>query len=92
MISLEDILDMTCLGRDEIEAIAEHEHVAPVDAARQAEYLMHLSKGPQAVQRMICEDVRAALHAGDLEHARSLFVTLRRFMSDHPEAARGSSD
>jgi hypothetical protein len=90
MINLEDILDMSCLTRAEIDAIGEHEHLDGVSAAARAEYLMHLPKGPQAVQKMICDDIRAALHADDVAHAKALFVTLRRFMADHPEAARGA--
>lgn len=90
MINLEDILDMTCLSREELAAIGEHEHLDGIGMAAKAEYLMHLPKGPQAVQKMICDDIRAALHGHDVAHARELFVTLRHFMADHPEAARGA--
>ncbi len=90
MISLEDIYDMCPLSRTEIAALAEHEHVEGVAAAALADYLMHLHKGPQAVNLMICEDIRAALHRGDLPHARELFAALRHYMAEHPEAERGS--
>ena len=58
-----------------------------VNAACLANYLLHSHKGPQRVQEMICDDIRAALHSDNLEHARELYATLHRFMSDHPEAA-----
>jgi hypothetical protein len=90
MISLDDIEDMTCLTREEIAAIAEHEHLPEVNASALGDYVMHLHKGPQQVQTMICEDIRAALHRDDLPHARELFATLRHFMAAHPEAARGN--
>ena len=90
MITLDDIEDMTSLTREEIDAIAEHEHLPLFSAATMGDYLMHHRKGPQAVQRMICEDIRDALHRGDLDHARTLFVTLRHYMSEHPEAERGA--
>lgn len=90
MISLEDIQDMAALTREEIAAIAEHEHLPPMNAALLAEYLVHLPKGPQAVQRMICEDIRAAIRADDVPHARVLFATLRHFIEAHPEAERGN--
>jgi hypothetical protein len=90
MISLEDVLDLCPLTRDEIAAIAEHEHIDGIAAVGLADYLMHLPKGPQAVQVMICDDIRAALHRDDLTHARALFATLRHFMADHPDAARGA--
>ena len=91
MISLDDIEDMTDLSRAEIEAIAEHEHLGEGDAALFGDYVMHIHHGPTRVQQMICEDIREALHADDLAHARDLFGVLRRFMAEHPEAARGSA-
>jgi hypothetical protein len=90
MINPEDIMDMACLTRDEIAAIAEHEALPEIEAARLSEYLMHVHHGPQAVHRMICEDIRTALHRGELSHARVLCGTLHRFVADHPDAVRGS--
>jgi len=91
MINENDILDMTCLTRAEISAIAEHEHLNEVEAAEIGEYLMHLHHGPQRVQTMICEDIRDALHKHDLAHARALYKTLHAFVADHPEALRGNT-
>lgn len=91
MITLDDICDICTLTREEIDAIAAHEHVEGLNAAALAEYMMQGHHGPQHVQRIICEDIRAALHAGDLRHARDLFSVLRHFMSEHPEAARGAT-
>lgn len=90
MITLDDIEDMTDLSRDEIAAIAEHEHLPELDAAMLGDYLMHSHHGPVKVQAMICDDIRAALHRDELDHARKLFAVLRNFMADHPEAARGA--
>lgn len=90
MINENDILDMTCLTRDQIAAIAAHAHLGDVQAAELGEYLMHLHHGPQAVQRMICEDIAAALHAGEVAQARALYATLKGFLAEHPEALRGS--
>ncbi|SIO44829.1 hypothetical protein SAMN05444722_2218 [Rhodovulum sp. ES.010] len=90
MISLDDIEDMTDLTREEIAAIAEHEHIPEADATLTGEYLMHIHHGPQTVQKMICEDIRDALHADDVAHAKALYAVLHRFVSDHPEAIRGS--
>lgn len=90
MITLDDIEDMSSLTRAEIDAIAEHEHSSAYDAALLGEYLMQAHHGPQKIQAMICDDIRAALHADDVAHARDLFAVLRQFMTDHPEAARGA--
>jgi hypothetical protein len=91
MITLDDIEDMTDLTRAEIEAIAEHEHMGEGDAALFGDYVMHIHHGPARVQQMICEDIRASLRNDDLPHARTLFEVLRRFMAEHPDAARGAA-
>lgn len=90
MINEDDILDMTCLTRDQIAAIALHEHIDQVTAAELGEYLMHLHHGPQRVQQMICEDIAQALHSDDLPTARALYTALKGFLADHPEALRGN--
>lgn len=90
MINENDILDMTCLTRAEIDAIAEHEHLSQVEAAEIGDYLMHIHHGPQKVQGMICDDIRDALHKHDLTHARALYKTLHEFLAMHPEALRGN--
>ena len=90
MITLDDIEDMSCLTRAEIDALAEHEHIDTYNATILGEYLMHVRSGPQKVHQMLCEDIRAALHKDDLPHARELFGALRQFLSDYPDAARGA--
>lgn len=90
MINENDIIDMACLTRAEIDAIAAHEHVGAVEAAEIGEYMMHHHHGPQVVQRMICDDIRDALHAGDLARARAIYSTLKQFLGEHPEALRGN--
>ena len=91
MINLDDIEDMTCLTRAEIEAIAEHENLPDLNAAALGEYTMKLHHGPQRVQEMICEDIRAALHKDNVAHARELYAVLHAFLKAHPEAVRGSN-
>jgi hypothetical protein len=86
MITPEEIIDMTDLAPNEVAAVAEHEHVSAIcAAAAMADYLMHQADGPRTIRRMIGEDMRAALRAGNLAHARELHVTLRHFMATHPE-------
>jgi hypothetical protein len=89
MITPEEIVEMTDLTPDEVGAIAEHEHSTGVYAAGMVDYLMHKHGGPQAINRMICEDIRAALHADHVAHARELYTVLNHFIAAHPEAAQG---
>jgi hypothetical protein len=91
MIAMDDIMDMTGLTHEEIAAVAEHEGLPDVNASALAEYTMHLHHGPQAVLRMISEDIRAALHRRDVEHGRALYAVLHHFVETHPDAARGAA-
>jgi hypothetical protein len=90
MINETDILDMTCLTRDQIAAIAAHDHIDDIAAATLGEYMMHIPHGPQNVQLMICEDIAQALHAHDLPRAKGLYQVLHQFLAEHPEALRGN--
>ncbi len=90
MINLNDMEDMCALSREEILALADHEHVAEAVAVAEAERLMQAHGGPQQVQQMLCEDIRDALHADDPAVAKRLFAILRHFMAAHPEAAHGA--
>ena len=90
MVTPEEIIDMTDLSRDEVAAIAEHEHLSEICAAAAlADYLMHQRDGPRTIRRMIREDMRDALRAGHLGHARELYATLRHFVATHPDCRTG---
>ncbi|NYS25266.1 hypothetical protein HUK65_09705 [Rhodobacteraceae bacterium 2376] len=91
MINENDILDFCDLTRAEIHAIALHEHLSEVEAAELGDYLIHIHHGAQKVQGMICDDIRDALHKGNLAEARALYKTLHEFLATHPEALRGNA-
>jgi hypothetical protein len=87
MITPEEIVEMTDLTPDEVAAVAEHEHLSEICAAAAlADWLMHQRDGARAIRRMIGEDMRDALRAGNLGRARELYATLRHFVAAHPEA------
>ncbi len=90
MINLSDIMDMTDLTHEEIAAIAQHEGLPDLNAAALGDYMLHVHKGPQTVNRMISEDIRDALRRDDVNHAHELIVVLQHFIATHPEAARGA--
>ncbi|MEJ1157918.1 hypothetical protein [Prosthecomicrobium sp. N25] len=87
MISKEDIIGLCGLEPEEVEAIAEHEHIPDVAAAALADYLLHRAHGTDRIRDMIVEDLRAALGRGESEHASRLFMALRHFLAEHPDAA-----
>lgn len=90
MITLDDMEDMCSLTRDEIAQLAEHEHITLDAAVAEAEGLMHAHGGPQHVQTILCQDIRACLHRDDVAEAKRLFAVLRGFVTAHPEAVRGA--
>jgi len=88
MISIQDCIDMCGLSREEIDAIAEHEHIPEIAAASLGDYLMHLPKGPATVREMIRDDIRHAIREGDGKHARELVAALHHFLTEHPEGMK----
>ncbi|WP_181704363.1 hypothetical protein [Chthonobacter albigriseus] len=79
-ITRDDIIDMVGLTEDEVQAIAEHEHVPEISAAALADYLLHRADGVDTIKRMIRDDIRAALIRGDRAHAASLIHAFHHFM------------
>ena len=86
MITVEDIVAFSGLNRDEVLAIAEHEHMPEVAACALAEYLIQQEHGPERIREMIVKDVRDAQERGDKEHVRVLLHVLHHFVREHPES------
>jgi len=86
MISLEDCIAFSGLDKNEVEAISEHEHIPEIAAAALANYLLKQPNGGEAIRTMIIDDIHKALEAGRVKHAQELFMALRHFLDEHPEA------
>jgi hypothetical protein len=89
MISIEDCIAMCGLDAAEVAAIAEHEHIPDIAAAGMASYLLHCDGGCERIRGMIVDDIRQALDQGRIDHAAELFMALRHFLEQYPEARRG---
>ena len=74
MINLDDMENMCDLTRDDIAEVADHEHLGAAAAVAEVERLMQTHGGPQKVQKMICDDIRTALHADNVAKAQRLFA------------------
>jgi hypothetical protein len=84
VITLEDCIGLCGLTREEVDAIAEHEHLPESAAAALAAWLMGKEEtGVPAVKQMLADDVKAAIARGDHAHAAELLAALRHFMSEH---------
>ena len=85
MISLEDCLALCGLTKDEVLALAEHEHIPEIAAAGLGQYLLNQPNGCKTIRDMIAEDIRWARRRGDRSHARELTLILEHFVRSHPE-------
>ena len=79
MLTLEDCFGLCDLTEDEINAIAEHEHIPEIVALELAQYLVHLPKGEAEIRRMLCDDLAGARARGDRVHAAKLALIQRWF-------------
>lgn len=86
MLSYEDCLALCGLTEEEIQAIAEHEHIPAIVAAELANYLCHTPEGEPRIRRMILDDIEAAKARGDKIHALALKLVLKHFVDTHPRA------
>src|SRR5262245_56653187 len=86
MISLEDCLALCGLTKDEVRAVAEHEHIPDIAATALGQYLVNQPSGCTTIREMIADDIRRARARGDERHALELVVTLQHFIHAHPEA------
>jgi hypothetical protein len=86
VITLQDCIDMCGLSKEEVLAIAEHEHIPEIAAAALGDYLLHQEHGAERIKGMLRDDIRAALDRGDRAHARELFMALRHFLLEHAGA------
>ncbi len=80
MLTLEECVALSDLTRDEIEAIALHEHVPQIVAVEMGFRLVHLPGGIKAIRAIIRDDIFAAQTRGDMLEAGKLKLVLREFV------------
>ena len=87
MLTYEDCVGLCELTEEEVEAIAEHEHIPEIVAAELGSYLVHTDNGELKVRRIILEDIESAAKKGNAEHVITLKLVLKHFVDTHPQAA-----
>ena len=87
MLTLQDCIELCDLTEEEIEAIAEHEHIPIIVAAELGNYLIHSPDGVPKIRRFIVDDIKAAEARGDNAHVRLLKLVLWHFIQSHPDKA-----
>jgi len=87
MLTYEDCVGLCDLTEEEVEAIAEHEHIPEIVAAELGCYLVHSDNGVPKIRRIILEDIELAEKRGDSKHVVTLKLVLKHFVDTHPQAA-----
>jgi hypothetical protein len=88
MLTFEDCLAFAELTEEEVDAIAEHEHLPETVALELGAYLARSAEGQRRIELMIVEDIQVAQRRGDRLHAAKLKHVLRRFCLEHQDRRR----
>ena len=86
MLTIEDCVALCGLTEEEVEAIAEHEHLPRMLATEMAAYLVETPTGERRIRRMIREDIEIASTRGDHVHAAKLKLVLKHFVEEHTQS------
>ena len=84
MLTLADCIALSELSDDEVEAIAQHEHIPQLAAAELGHYLVHTPAGELCVKDMIRDDIAAAAAHGEGDRVLALKLVIREFIARHP--------
>jgi len=84
MLTYQECLDMCDLTADEVDAIAEHEHMDSMIALALGQYLIS-HDGEQKVKKIIIDDINKARRDGNKAHEEMLKRVLEHFIATHPD-------
>jgi len=83
MLTFEDCIALSDLTEEEVDAIAEHEHVPEMVAVELGCCLVHCADGQRRIATFIREDIDRARRHGNARHAEELTAVLRGFVAHH---------
>lgn len=84
MLTLEDCIGLCGLTEEEVEAIAEHEHIPEMAAAELGNYLVSSPNGELCIKAMIRDDIAHARARANCDRELALKLVLRNFILQHP--------
>jgi len=90
MLSYEDCVELSDLTEEEIEAIAQHEHLPEMAALELGSYLVHTSEGVPMIKRIILDDIEEERRRGHEQKALQLKLVLKHFVDTHPSNPAGA--
>lgn len=85
MLSICDCVGMCGLSEDELQVLAEHEHLPMIVAAELAAELLKTPKGIWLVRNCMLEALENSVARHDWERERHLRSVIVAFSSSHPE-------
>ena len=88
MLCYQDCVELSDLTEEEIEAIAQHEHLPEMAALELGSYLVHTTEGIPMIKRIILDDIEEARRRGHDQKALQLKLVLKHFVDTHPEAEK----
>ncbi len=86
MLTFEDCVEVADLTADEVDAIAEHEHLPELVACEMGVALMRRPGGTETIRGFIEEGIVAARRHRDSEKAEHLRAVLANFDAAHPHS------
>lgn len=88
MLTLEDCVGLCELNKEEIDAIARHEHLPEIIAVEMADYLCRTHDGRMAIKRIIIDDIEDARRRGARMEVLTLIGVLKHFVDTHPDVGK----
>jgi len=88
MLCYQDCVELSDLTEEEIEAIAQHEHLPEMAALELGSYLVHTVEGVPMIKRIIVDDIEEARRRGHDQKALQLKLVLKHFVDTHPDAVK----
>ena len=83
MLTLEDCIALSDLSDEEIQAIAEHEHIPKMAAVELGNYLIQTPSGEKRIKAMIVDDLKDARRHEDRDRILALKLCLKNFVEHH---------
>lgn len=84
MLSIEDCLGLSGLSEDELQLVAEHEHVPLIVAAEMAAGLRRTPRGTYVLRGYMLDALEKAVSSGENDRARRLDRIIAGFVAAHP--------
>ena len=85
MLTYEDCLELSELTEEEVESIAQHEHIPEIVALELGHYLIESPDGIPMIKRIILDDIEEERRRGHAAKALHLKLVLRHFVHTHPQ-------